>query len=220
MQMSCPLRMEKEKRHKERMEKDKANVTAGKEESSVVASTEKEMSFMVKHYSTFSREWVLDSGATGHTCCSREDFGSLVKLPKDKKVYMGDGSEVPAYGIGTVELNANLVLKGVHYVPDFTVNLCSVSTLDRDGLTVTFGNMHCAISRDGENVICRTGNAGLYTLNNDDETAFVTATATLWHRGLGHLNMASVKKLESMAEGLRFSKDSATGELCPPCMEG
>ena len=32
--------------------------------------------------------------------------------------------------------------------------------------------------------------------------------------------MASVKKLESMAEGLRLSKDSATGELCPLCMEG
>ena len=179
MQMSCPLRMEKEKRRKERMEKDKANVTAVKEESSVVASPEKEMSFMVKHYSTFPREWVLDSGATGHMCCSREDFGSLVKLPKDKKVYMGDGSEVPAYGIGTVELNTNLVLKGVLYVPVFTVNLCSMSTLDRDGLTVTFGNMRCAISRDGEDVICGTGNAGLYTLNNDDETALVTAAATL-----------------------------------------
>ena len=150
IQMSCPLRMEKEKRRKERMKKDKANVTAVKEESSVVASTKKEMSFMVKHYSTFPREWVLDSGATGHMCCSREDFGSLVKLPKDKKVYMGDESEVPAYGVGTVELNTNLVLKGVLYVPDFTVNLCSVSTLDRDGLTVTFGNMHCAISRDGK----------------------------------------------------------------------
>ena len=141
----------------------------------------------------FPREWVLDSGATGHMCCSREDFRSLVKLPKDKKVYMGDGSEVPAYGIGTVELNMNLVSKGVLYVPDFTVNLCSVSTLDRDGLTVTFGNMHCAISRDGKDVICGTGNAGLYTLNNNDETALVTATATPWHRRLGHLNMASVK---------------------------
>ena len=140
MQMSCPLRMEKEMRPKERMEKDKANVTAVKEESSVVASTEKEMSFMVKHYSTFPREWVLDSGATRHMCCSRQDFGSLVKLQKDNKVYMGDGSEVPAYGIGTVELNTNLVLKGVLYVPDFTVNLCSVSTLDRDGPTVMFGN--------------------------------------------------------------------------------
>ena len=36
-------RMEKEKRRKKRMLKDKANVTAVKEESSVVASTEKEM---------------------------------------------------------------------------------------------------------------------------------------------------------------------------------
>ena len=105
-------------------------------------------------------------------------------------------------------------------MPDFTVNLCSVSTLDQDGLTVTFGNMRCAISRDGEDVIYGTGNVGLYTLNNDDETALVTATATLWHRRLGHLIMASVKKLESMAEGLRLSKDSATGKLCPPCMEG
>ena len=220
MQMSCLLCMEKEKHRKERMEKDKANVTAVKEESSVIASTEKEMSFMVKHYSTFPREWVLDTGATGHMCCSREDFESLVKLPKDKKVYLGDRSEVPAYGVGTVELNTNLVLKGVLYVPNFTVNLCSVSTLDRDGLTVTFGNMRCAISRDGEDVICGTGNAGLYTLNNNDETALVTATATLWHRRLGHLNMASVKKLESMAEGLCFSKSSTTGELCLPCMEG
>ena len=60
--------MEKEKRRKERMEKDKANVTAVKEESSVVASTEKEMSFMLKHYSMFPRKWVLDSGAAGHMC--------------------------------------------------------------------------------------------------------------------------------------------------------
>ena len=134
---------------------------AVKEESSVVASTEKEMSFMVKHYSSFPREWVLDSGATGHMCCSREDFGSLVKLPKEKKVYLGNGSEVPAEGVETVELNMNLVLKGVLYVPDFTVNLCSVSTLDRDGLTVTFGNMRCAISRNGEDVIYGTGNVGL-----------------------------------------------------------
>ena len=193
MQMSCPLRMEKEKRGKERMEKDKANVTAVKEESNVVASTEKEMSFMVKHYSTFSREWVLDSGATGHMCCSREDIRSLMKLPKDKKVYMGDGSEVHACGVGTVEFNTNLVSKGVLYVPDFTVNLCSVSRLDRDGLTVTFGNMGCAISRDGEDVFYGTGNAGQYTLNNNDETALVTTTATLWHRRLGHLIMASVK---------------------------
>ena len=115
-----------------------------------------------------------------------------MKLPKDKKVYMGDGSEVPAYRVGTIELNTNLVLNGVFYVPDLTVNLCSVSTLDRDGLTVTFGNMRCAISRDGEDVICGTGNAGLYTLNNDDEKALVTATATLWHWRLGHLNVASV----------------------------
>ena len=217
--------MEKEKHRKERTEKDKANVTAVKEESSVVASTEKEMSFKVKHYSTFPSKWVLDSGATRHMSCSREDFGSLVKHPKDKKVYMGDGSEVPAYRIGTIELNANLVLKGVLHVPDFTVNLCSVSKLDRDGLTVTFVNTCCAIARDGENVICGTGNAGLYMLNNDDETALVIATSTLWHRRLGHLNMASIKKLESMAGGLHFSKGSATwelsatGELCPPCME-
>ena len=69
-------------------------------------------------------------------------------------------------------------------------------------------------------MICGTGNAGLYTLNNDYETGLVTATATLWHQRLGHLNVASVKKLESMAEGLPLSKDPATGELCPPCMEG
>lgn len=219
MQMSCPLRMEKEKRRRERNDKEKANVTAVKEESSV-ASDEKEIAFMVKHYLTSPCEWVLDSGATGHMCCSHDVFESLVRLPVDKRVYMGDGSEVSAYGVGTVRLSPNLVLKNVLYVPDFTVNLCSVSTLAKDGFSVTFEDDQCTISENGEEIIRGNRSAGLYTLRNDDETALVTATASLWHRRLGHLNMASVKKLETMSHGMSLSKDPEAGRLCSPCMEG
>ena len=134
MQMSCPLRLEKDKRRVER-NKGKANVAVKVEE---IVSEDKEISFMVKHYLKSPCEWVLDSGVTGRMCCSCDAFESLKRLPTEKRVFMGDGSEVSAYSIGTVQLNPNVTLKEVLYVPDFTINLCSVSVLAKDGYAVTF----------------------------------------------------------------------------------
>ena len=92
--------------------------------------------------------------------------------------------------------------------------------LAKDGLAVTFEDTHCAIFRNEEEVIRVTGNAGLYTLKNNDEIALATATTSLWHKRLGHLNVASVKKLETMADGMNLIKDPEAEKLCPPCVEG
>ena len=161
MQSSCPLKKEREKRQKDRAAaKEQANVTPKIEE----IASEKEMSFMVKHYyQELASEWVLDSGATSHMCSNRKAFESLKRLPKEKKVYLGDGSEVGAYGVGTVRLNSETVLEEVLYVPDFTVNLCSVSALLKEGYKVLFEDSGCIISKDGQEAICGTG-TGLYTL--------------------------------------------------------
>ena len=48
-------------------------------------ASEKETSFMVKHYyQKPESEWVLDSGATRHMCLNRQAFESLKRLPNEK----------------------------------------------------------------------------------------------------------------------------------------
>jgi transposase InsO family protein len=157
-------------------------------------------------------------------CCNRDAFESLTRLPNDKKIYMGDGSEVLAYGVGTVYLCPNVLLQEVLYVPDFTVNLCSVSKLAKSGFAISFEATECAIAKDGQEVVRGTGVAGLYTLKlsdeHDSEVALTATTVSLWHRRLGHLNMASVKKLATMANGVRFAEEPKTQKVCSPCVEG
>jgi len=225
MQSSCPLRAEREKRQKERKEaRDKANVVPKVEE----VDSEKEMSFMVKHYydEEPETEWVLDSGATGHMCCDRKAFETLKRLPNAKVIYLGDGSEVGAYGIGTVLLNSTIPLKEVLYVPDFTVNLVSIRMLDKDGYEFRIKDSKCTILKDGEEVIRSIG-TGLYTLQvKEDPNMALRAdilkgeTEELWHRRLGHLNLASVKSLESMAVGYHIVKGPKETKVCLPCLEG
>ena len=50
--------------------------------------------------------------------------------------------------------------------------------------------------------------------------AEIKETQSIWHRQLGHLNMASVKSLESMADGIYISKKEKVDEICLPCIQG
>ena len=59
-------------------------------------------------------------------------------------------------------------------------------------------------------MIRSTGNAGLCMLSIEDEFALTTVSASLWYKRVGHLNMASVKRLEK----------PMTGEMCSQCVQG
>src|SRR5437588_928744 len=148
IQETCPLKIEKDKREKERKAArdggagDKAN--AVKKEVEDVSSTveEVEMSFMVKHYSSETQgEWILDTGATGHMCVDPGFFESLKSLPNPKKITMANSSEEDVYGKGTVIINPSMTLEGVLYVPGLAVNLCLLRKLDRDGYMAIIGKM-------------------------------------------------------------------------------
>ena len=99
-QATCPLKIEAEEKRKERKAAwEQANVATKTED----VDREEEISFMVKHYLDEPvNDWVLDSGATGHMCFDRTAFENLKRLPQTRQVYLGDGSGVGAYGIGTV----------------------------------------------------------------------------------------------------------------------
>ena len=147
----CPIKKEliqwsKERKQVKNDEEDKANKAED-------VSRDEEKAFMAKHslydIRNPSDEWILDSRTMGHMCFNREAFQSLKKLPKARMVILGDDTEVGAYGIGTVYLTEFMVLEDVLYVPDFTINLVSVSKLARTGHMVTFEKNECMIVKDG-----------------------------------------------------------------------
>jgi len=146
----CPIKKKLIWRSKERKqvkhdEEDKAN-------NAEDVSSDEEKAFMAKHLlydiRNPSDEWILDSRATGHMCFNRKAFRSLMKLPKASMVIPGDDTEVGVYGIGTVHLTESMVLEDVLYVPDFMINLVSVSKLVRTGHMVTFEKDKCTIAKD------------------------------------------------------------------------
>ena len=82
-------------------------------------------------------------------CFNWKAFQSLRKFLKARTVILGDDTEVGAYGIGTVYLTEFMVLEDILYVPDFTINLVSVSKLTRTSHMVTFEKDECTIAKDG-----------------------------------------------------------------------
>lgn len=74
-----------------------------------------------------ANEWVIDSGASTHICCSRAQFVTLdpintsVGLPNDER-------NIVNYA-GTVSLSDDLILKRVCFVSQFNYNLLPISVL-------------------------------------------------------------------------------------------
>jgi hypothetical protein len=95
----------------------------------------------------------------------------------------------------------------VLHVPKMKNSLISVSKLISKGLKVEFDKDGCKVNNVHGTVVAqarREKNLYLLNVNVRKESANVAKSsnegATLWHQRLGHLNMASLKKLESMVK--------------------
>src|ERR1044072_1711199 len=75
-----------------------------------------------------SHSWFIDSRASSHIACSLNFFQSYTCL-SGKFVLLPDKTKVKVIVVGIVQLTSTLVLKDVLYIPNFTVNLISVSQL-------------------------------------------------------------------------------------------
>ena len=89
--------------------------------------------------------------------------------------------------------------------------------LAKDGYAVLFDPEGCSISKDAQDVIRATG-TGLYTLQTNGLRSTETAlkaeaarkeTASMWHRRLGHLNIARVTSLEKIVKGILLKQENA-----------
>lgn len=69
--------------------------------------------------------WIIDSGATNHMTGNPEQLSSLQRIPA-VNIGLPDGDQVVASARGRANLNPNLALNNVLYVPQFSCDLMSI----------------------------------------------------------------------------------------------
>jgi hypothetical protein len=149
--------------------------------------------------------WVLDSGTTHHMCGRRSLFKKLESIPEMEPVILGNGNQLSVEGVGTVSLSTDidteLLLPVVLYVPKLTRNLMSVYFLLEDGLDISFNHrtFKCDILRDSIVLISIEINHSLWILSGGLSNfmcgAFVAVTPDLLHLRFNHLNMSDIQKI-------------------------
>ncbi|KAG7543853.1 Reverse transcriptase RNA-dependent DNA polymerase [Arabidopsis thaliana x Arabidopsis arenosa] len=150
-----------------------------------------------------SSTWIIDSGASHHVSYDKNLFESLSD-GLSSAVTLPTGSNVNIAGIGVIKLNAQITLTNVLYIPEFRLNLLSVSQLTRASKSRVFFDEECYIIQDHtkEQTIGRGKEiGGLYVLDNSSAECTslnnsplvspspqvsVVVDSALWHSRLGH----------------------------------
>ena len=162
--------------------------------------------------------WILDSGATRHICAKKCLFLRLRSL-KNSTVTLPNSIVIPVHFIGDVQLNSNLVLYNVLYVPSFKFNLISVSAITKEShVTISFFPYYFLIQdinllkMIGRGRLCND----LYVLDENsitNPTTYVNKVSVeTWHQRLGHL---SHKCLDSLKHRLHIHVSDKNSSL--PC---
>jgi hypothetical protein len=105
-------------------------------------------------------------------------------------------------------------------------SLIYVSKLISEGLKVEFDKDGCKVNNAHGIVVAearKEKNLYLLNVNVRKESANLAKSsnegATLWHQRFGHLNMASLTKLEKMVDGMNL-KEMPLHNVCEACIEG
>jgi len=91
------------------------------------------------------KPWIIDSGATNHMTGAPNLFTSYTPCPGKDRVRVADGSTAPITGRGSVRCTKTLFLSSGLHVPDFPINLLSVSSITKSlNCRGWFDPSHCA----------------------------------------------------------------------------
>ena len=178
--------------------------------------------------------WILDSGASSHYSFKRENFNAINE-DEESEIEIADGRVIKAKGAGSMDLKFNInnepvktkVLK-VLYVPELSCNLLSVSSLDKKGFQITFGNGECNVTKDGELYIQAKLINGVYEIDiSETQSANVAhssqkdeADMQLWHRRLGHRDTTTIMNLQKgdLVRGLQVKESKEALTKCISCI--
>ena len=139
--------------------------------------------------------WLIDSGANSHIACSLHSFTESKPLD-NHFVTLPNHTKIRALSIGTVQLSDSLFLYNVLYIPQFHVNLLSVSALLHSSpYSLQFSNSSFIIQDLLSKKVIGRGNqlGGLYVLQSGSFPSLLPSlvshvTAETWHARLGHLS--------------------------------
>ncbi|KAG7554602.1 Retrotransposon Copia-like N-terminal [Arabidopsis suecica] len=158
------------------------------------------------------KTWVIDSGATHHVSHDRSLFLTLdtaivscVNLPT--------GPTVKISGVGTIRINKHILLQNVLFIPEFRLNLISISSLTSDlGFRVVFDPCSCEIQDLTKELTIGKGRrvANLYVLDVEETEISVNAVVdvSMWHKRLGH---PSFSRLDVISESLGTTRHKNKG---------
>ena len=146
--------------------------------------------------------WIIDSGATNHMTGSPKEFSSYMPRSGKDRVRIADGSSAPIMGCGTISCTPTLPLNPVLHVPNFPVNLLSVSSITKSlNCGAWFEPKFCVFQELKSRKILGTGTEhdGLYYLDGVAAPLAFNATCTsstdeflLLHYRLGHLSFQAL----------------------------
>lgn len=89
--------------------------------------------------------WIVDFGASQHICSNANVF-AFMRLVRNVTISLPNGTCISVSLSGDVELNSKLLFKEVLVVPQFSLNLLSVSAvITNSQLTITFFYDHFLI---------------------------------------------------------------------------
>jgi len=162
-------------------------------------------------------------------------------------IIIADGTTMWTRGRGTVRMEWLLAdgsshvvdIKNVLHVPALTCGLFSIHQVTSKGFNVFFSNDDCAITtKDNRAVGAALKQGNVYTLNVIYPTSYVAAlikqnmkalvtslayndeAVELWHRRMGHLNEADLKRLMGMSKGISLSIKPRMKSICGACSIG
>ncbi|KZV36180.1 hypothetical protein F511_26362, partial [Dorcoceras hygrometricum] len=162
-------------------------------------------------------DWVLDTGATHHICCSLSLFHSSRTV--NSKITLPNTFTIQVTIVGSVILTNDLILHDVLYVPVFKFNLLSVSSLTNIlAYSVSFTADSCQIQDIKRTRMIGTGKrlGNLYVL--EKSTSYICNVSVskpeLWHLRMGH---PSPSRLSRLKDVVHFDSDNIEINPCHVC---
>lgn len=193
---------------------------AGKNDVNMVYKGKVDEEFFDGHYAfsiipSMERDrWIVDSGASIHICVNPELLTSITQLDVPIKIHLPNGdSRIVSYA-GTAQINKNLFLHDVLFVPEFTHNLVSVARLIKEaGVQCLFYTTHCVFQKEKTGAVLGIGKmkGNLYVLESLIERQYChllrpsEMSILDWHVFLGHPSASTMQHLKIITNN--FSKD-------------
>lgn len=174
---------------------------------------------MVSQNTMSSQTWVIDSGATHHVSHDKNLF-STIDTSVESFVNLSTGATIKISGVGKIQLNKHICLNNVLFIPEFRLNLLSISSLTSDiGSRVIFDPSSCTIQDPIRGLTIGQGRrlGNLYVLDTTAPQVSVNAVVDhgVWHRRLGH---PSYHRLDVISEALGTTRMKNKGSsYCHTC---